>query len=100
MLNVSTDKTVCHSPKMYDLRQILYAFFDKERVTPVMNGNNVNSYHVTIDPDKLDLFAKKLGVQGHSLTRTELEGIKHLQLKSGETYLVVVSDKFILIGNL
>jgi hypothetical protein len=100
MIQVTNHQAICHSPKMYELRQMLYAFFDQDRVKPVMNGNSVNSYYINIDPSKFELFAKKISLQGHRVVKTDLDGISHLYLKSGDSYLITLSDKFILIGNL
>lgn len=98
MLQVTVGKSVCQSPQMYELKQILLSFFDAKRINAVMNGNNVNSYHVQIESSKLDVFAKKIGLQGHKLTQTDLHGVYHLQLKSGDVFLVIAAQEFMVIG--
>ena len=98
MLQVTVGQSVCQSPQMYELKQMLLSFFDAKRISAVMNGNNVNSYHVQIKSSKLDIFARKIGLHGHKLTQTNLSGVYHLQLKSGNVFLVIAAQEFMVIG--
>jgi len=98
MLTVTAGQSICQSPQLYDLKQVLLGFFDAKRIKAVMNGNNVNSYYVEIESSKLEIFAKKIAVQGHKINKTDLDGIYYLQLKSGTTYIVTAAEKFMVIG--
>lgn len=98
MLQVTVGQSVCQSPQLYELKQMLLSFFEAKRINAVMNGNNVNSYHVQIESSNLEIFGKKIGLHGHKLTQTNLDGIYHLQLKGGNVFLVIAAQEFMVIG--
>lgn len=98
MMQVTVGQSICQSPQLYELKQMLLSFFEAKRVNAVMNGNNVNSYHVQIESSKLEVFAKKINLQGHKLIQKDLAGVYNLQLKSGNMFLVVAAQEFMVIG--